>query len=1144
MIKKKNVKHMSVVLVGRLVGTLAQLTSRMMRSGPTFKINGPKNVRNSRRRQKNVPKKFVLKDVKSEPVSILDVPVKSESDKKSYKVIRLPNGLTALLISDPRTEKAEKAEQSDSEKSASATDESDEESEEEDEEESGSERGGDSDFDVEESPSSHMENKAAACALCVGVGSYSDPSGIQGMAHFVEHMVFMGSKKYPVENDFDAFIRKKGGADNAQTDCETTTFVFEIQENHLAEGMDRFAQFFVAPLMKQEAMQRERESIESEFALAMPSDSNRKEQLLCATLPAGHPGRTFMWGNYRSLTPPIGPNDDELYRAAHEFQQRHYSAHRMTVAVQARFPLETLEKYVISTFSQIPNNELLPDDFTQYKFSLNTVTPAFNSFYYVKPMMHTSNLTLTWCMRSFLKEYKSKPHHYVSWIIGHEGTGSLLLYLQRKVWALGISSGISDGGIEHTSLMSLFSLSIVLTQEGLENVDQVLDAVFGYINMLKKECPSERIFKEIRDIEDINFKFKDDAQPYDNVEQLSEYMQYLAPEHYMTGQDLYFDYDPDAIMYVINSMSPDTVNVMMQSQNYPEEIQYDQVEEWFGTQYKKTDISSETIKRWNNMKPVEDFHLPCANPFIPNNFDLIPAPPHVLLQKNLKTDDSSDKDNKVQTEVNKTLEAFVYPKLIRNNSLMEVWFKSDHRFDLPYTFVYLYFITPMATESAKSASLMDLWCTALTQLLTEKLYAADVTGLSRSLYTEDKGLTLKLHGFSQKLPIIIDEMTQMLRNYKHRLTRKLFDAIKDVHVKSYSNTIMKPNKLVKEVRLSMLVNFYWPTLEKLKALRLVTYEDLQGFGDLFMDRLYIKMLIQGNLLKEDSLQIADTIENNLKWKALSGDEKPKVLINKVPLGEKHCRVSSFNAADVNSVVTNYYQFGVSDIRNYSIVELIIHLMEEPLFNTLRTKEQLGYNVFCMVRYTSGILGFSVTVNTQAEKYSTGYVNDRIEEFLKEFLIEIQNMPDESFQQSKTALIKMKGGVDVELKDEVRRNWGEIACSEYQFNKHLLEIECLKELTLSDVTAWMESYAISGSDTKRRKLSVQIVGHKPVGEDSKGHVSKKAKMVEPWNSVSNCSIKCVDIPEYPTDCINDIMKFKNSLEKYPEKDDFSLTKTAS
>lgn len=59
------------------------------------------------------------------------------------------------------------------------------------------------------------------------------------------------------------FIKKRGGSDNASTDCETTTFYFEIQEKHLLAALDRFAQFFIKPLMRKDAITRERESIES-----------------------------------------------------------------------------------------------------------------------------------------------------------------------------------------------------------------------------------------------------------------------------------------------------------------------------------------------------------------------------------------------------------------------------------------------------------------------------------------------------------------------------------------------------------------------------------------------------------------------------------------------------------------------------------------------------------------------------------------------------------------------------------------------------------------------------------------------------------------------------------------------------------------
>lgn len=184
--------------------------------------------------------------------SYLAPTVKSPADKKEYSVIRLYNGLTALLVTDhPVVSLDESGEASESD--------------------------GESEASRSESDLSDTENedKIAACALCVGVGSFSDPPDIPGLAHFLEHMVFMGSEKYPAENEFDSFIKRKGGSDNASTQCQHTTFYFECQEEHLKEAMDIFSQFFISPLMKYEAMARERQAIESEFNMALPSDDYR-----------------------------------------------------------------------------------------------------------------------------------------------------------------------------------------------------------------------------------------------------------------------------------------------------------------------------------------------------------------------------------------------------------------------------------------------------------------------------------------------------------------------------------------------------------------------------------------------------------------------------------------------------------------------------------------------------------------------------------------------------------------------------------------------------------------------------------------------------------------------------------------------------
>ena len=138
--------------------------------------------------------------------------------------------------------------------------------------------------------------------LHLGSASYSDPDELLGLAHFLEHMVFMGSKKFPEENAFSKFIADNGGSDNASTGDEFTTFFFEIQRNKFSKALDMFAQFFIEPLMLKNAMDREREAVDSEFQGYMPSDFWRQRQLFKSIAKPNHPVAKFDVGNKESLS--------------------------------------------------------------------------------------------------------------------------------------------------------------------------------------------------------------------------------------------------------------------------------------------------------------------------------------------------------------------------------------------------------------------------------------------------------------------------------------------------------------------------------------------------------------------------------------------------------------------------------------------------------------------------------------------------------------------------------------------------------------------------------------------------------------------------------------------------------------------------
>ncbi|MGK3741257.1 MAG: nardilysin [Bacillariaceae sp.] len=224
-------------------------------------------------------------------------PTRSPFDKKNYRQILLPNGLRALLVSDvvAMTQAYNLG------GGLMMDDDDDDDSSDDDDDD-------DDDMDVDDEDDADEEEEGgglrnAAAAMVVGTGSFYDPPECQGMAHFLEHLLFMGSQKFPEENSYDAYMSKHGGNDNAYTESEHTVYHFEIPQEQLSGALDMFSQFFVSPLLKESSVARELKAIESEFMSAKNSDGSRSQQLMAYTCGRSfqeHPSSKFGWGNHHS----------------------------------------------------------------------------------------------------------------------------------------------------------------------------------------------------------------------------------------------------------------------------------------------------------------------------------------------------------------------------------------------------------------------------------------------------------------------------------------------------------------------------------------------------------------------------------------------------------------------------------------------------------------------------------------------------------------------------------------------------------------------------------------------------------------------------------------------------------------------------
>uniref|UniRef100_A0A8C5VLR9 Nardilysin convertase n=1 Tax=Microcebus murinus TaxID=30608 RepID=A0A8C5VLR9_MICMU len=962
--------------------------------------------------------------------------VKSPSDPKQYRHIKLRNGLQALLISDlsnvegktgnatddEEEEEEEEDDDDDDEDSGAEIEDDDEEGFDDEDEFDDDDEHNDDDLDTEDNELEEIEERAearkkttekqSAAALCVGVGSFADPDDLPGLAHFLEHMVFMGSLKYPDENGFDAFLKKHGGSDNASTDCERTVFQFDVQRKYFKEALDRWAQFFIHPLMIRDAIDREVEAVDSEYQLARPSDANRKEMLFGSLARPGHPMGKFFWGNAETLKHEPKKNNIDTHARLKEFWMRYYSAHYMTLVVQSKETLDTLEKWVTEIFSQIPNNGLPKPNFGHLTDPFDT--PAFNKLYRVVPIRKIHALTITWALPPQQQHYRVKPLHYISWLVGHEGKGSILSYLRKKCWALALFGGNGETGFEQNSTYSVFSISITLTDEGYEHFYEVAHTVFQYLKMLQKLGPEKRIFEEIQKIEDNEFHYQEQTDPVEYVENMCENMQLYPLQDFLTGDQLLFEYKPEVIAEALNQLVPQKANLVLLSG--ANEGKCDLKEKWFGTQYSIEDVENSWAELWkSNFELNPDLHLPAENKYIATDFTL-------------KAFDCPETE---------------YPVKVVNTPQGCLWYKKDNKFKIPKAYIRFHLISPLIQKSAANVVLFDIFVNILTHNLAEPAYEADVAQLEYKLVAGEHGLIIRVKGFNHKLPLLFQLIIDYLAEFSS--TPAVFTMITEQLKKTYFNILIKPETLAKDVRLLILEYARWSMIDKYRALMDgLSLESLLSFVKEFKSQLFVEGLVQGNVTSTESMDFLKYVVDKLNFMPLEQEMPVQFQVVELPRGHHLCKVRALNKGDANSEVTVYYQSGTRSLREYTLMELLVMHMEEPCFDFLRTKQTLGYHVYPTCRNTSGILGFSVTVGTQATKYNSEVVDKKIEEFLSSFEEKIENLTEDAFNTQVTALIKLKECEDTHLGEEVDRNWNEVVTQQYLFDRLAHEVTWFSE----------------------------------------------------------------------------------------------------
>ncbi|KAJ2050069.1 metalloprotease [Coemansia sp. S16] len=251
---------------------------------------------------------------------------KSASDTNDYRPIRLPNNLVVMCVQDTETE-------------------------------------------------------TAAATLSVDVGSNMDPVELQGLAHFLEHMLFM--------------------------DC----------------------------------IDRELCAVDSEFKGLESSEYWRLHQIECKLFSSGHPYSKFKIGNIKTLQQGAKDHGLDLHKELLKFYNKYYSSDIMKLVVYGNHTLDQLVEWAASKFSNVKSRGDSVQRIVDHPVSAEFLGKAV----YYETVNDTHTMSIYFPVPDVKAMYRSDPFNYIFHLISHKGHGSITAHLKKKGWATGLSVFTSIG---------------------------------------------------------------------------------------------------------------------------------------------------------------------------------------------------------------------------------------------------------------------------------------------------------------------------------------------------------------------------------------------------------------------------------------------------------------------------------------------------------------------------------------------------------------------------------------------------------------------------------------------------------------------------------------------------------------------------
>lgn len=873
---------------------------------------------------------------------------KSPNDKADYRVIRLPNKMEVLLISD---EKANKS----------------------------------------------------LMSLALPIGSMEDPILQQGLAHYLEHMVLMGSKNYPQTNSLDQFLTQNGGYNNASTTPMRTIYYFQVNNNAFDEAAMRFADTLSAPLLLPENAKKELNAVNAEMVRAKSNDGHLMARVNLATSNPNHPITKFTVGNLETLSDK--PNSI-LQTELEKFYHTYYSANIMKAVLYSNRSLDNLSDLALKTLGKVENKEFISQEINEPLYREQDKGVMI----YYQPIRPFKMLLLSFDLPNFQDKFKEKTGSYLSYLFNNNTEGTLSDYL--------IKNGLSDSGLSVSYEPNVgrnrgsFSFYVALTDKGLKEKDSIISLIFQKIALVKEKGIDVRYFSELKEVLSQEFRHLEVEKNSDYIEGLAEIMLYYPTQHILDHDFITTEFNQADILAKLSVMTPDNVRIMILGDDQKTELKTP----YFKAGYALRTIRPEEKQQWLDFSKNPEIVLPELNPYIATDFSLT---------KNV---------------------ARKHPELIANEKGTKLYVMQSHYFpNDPKVRISLNLSASSRIDNLKNslaASLLN-YMFALSQAKISN--QAEIAGISLNTNIYENAISVQAEGFSQHLADLMLDNLKLLRDFE--LTDAFLSQAKDRYAESLIHLEKAGSLAQANAALASFSTYpYFDVQSRREMLPLVTLADIRELRDRLVNQISgLKMLSVGNF----SDQAVHLLRENVKTIIPYHNDKfnKRRYLDIAPVSRKLNYITKVPHQD-NALSVTYFANHYNEIEGLASSMLLRDIISRWYFDDLRTNKQLGYIVSNNIARVGKVYGMSFMV--QSPNASPKQIMAHNQRFFLETKNKLAELSQADFMKYRDSLLEKLRNKPESLSQEFDQYVRDFYRDNIKFDRNNILIDAVEKLSLQNM----------------------------------------------------------------------------------------------